>query len=503
MYYPAIFLYNVDMEETRMYRSIVEAVIDHARYLPGKLCVADQKRSYTYDQFLNFVYALCEILKEYENRLIVIRCNQDAVYLAVKLACELLNIVFVPVEKDASAVRISEIINETEASLYISDKPIEGIGCPVIDYPVYDDEKHEFELVFPESDTTAEILFTTGTTGKSKGVVISNGNNIALAENIIYGSMMKKNNVELLPLPISHSHGLRSCYANLLNGSSIVLTNGVMMVKQVFDLIDKYNVTSIDFSPSAVKVFMKLAKEQFFALKDRLDYIEIGTAVLDEETKRTLIEQFPNTRLLNFYGSTESGRSCVLDFQKVNLNKCVGKPTKNAHFIVTDEQRNEIHSSFENMGLLACAGKMNMKGYFKQPELSAETMKDGYIYTNDLSYIDEEGYVYVLGRKDSVINYGGIKIAPDEIEEQVLKFQGIEDCACVPKNDEVYGQVPYLFIVVKDEENFDMKELGVFMRKHIDNNKLPKQIQMIDKIPRTFNGKMQRGPLIELCNSQN
>ena len=482
-----------------MFNSIVEAIHYHCEQTPDKLCVADINGAYSYKQFFNYVKQICSQLKEYRNQVIVIRCNQDATFLAVKFACELLNSIFVPIEKDASDRRILEIIKEAGASLYITDKDVEAVECPVIDYPVYEDAEYYFECVFPDKNNTAEILFTTGTTGKSKGVEISNFNNVALAENIIYGSSMKKDNVELLPLPISHSHGLRSCYANLLNGSSIVLTNGVMMVKQVFDLIDRYNVTSIDFSPSAVKVFIKLAKDRFFALRDRLDYIEIGTAVLDEETKKTLIENFPHTRLLNFYGSTESGRSCVLDFQKINLNKCVGKPTRNARFIVTDENRNEIKSSIDNMGLLACAGNMNMKGYWKQPELTKETMKDGYIYTNDLSYIDEEGYVYVYGRKDSVINYGGIKIAPDEIEEQVIKYPGVEDCACVPKNDEVYGQVPYLFIVVNDSD-FDMSDLNQFIKKHIDNNKLPKQIQIIDEIPRTFNGKLQRGPLIELCN---
>ena len=484
------------------YSSIVEAIAHHAKENPQKICVANQSSSFTYESFYEYIRQLADLFNEYRNKVIVIKCNQDPTYLAVKCACELTGNIFVPVEKDASERRILEIIEETDASLYITDKSIEGLRCEIRDFPKYNEGASAGSYEMPDKNATAEILFTTGTTGKSKGVEISNENNIALAENIMYGAEMKPDNVELIPLPISHSHGLRSCYANLLNGSGIILTNGVMMVKQIFELIEKYNVTSMDFSPSAVKTLMKLAKEKFYSLSDRLDYIEIGTAVLDEDTKKELIEHFPNTRLYNFYGSTESGRSCVLNFHRENLNKCVGKPTKNARFIVTNEKRQKIESSINNMGLLACAGSMNMKGYWKQPELTAETMKDGYIFTNDLSYIDENGYVYVYGRKDSVINYGGIKIAPDEIEGQIMKYEGIKDCACVPKQDEIYGQIPYLYIVTEDGQNIDMDAFSVFMKEHIDNNKLPKRIEKIDIIPRTFNGKMQRGKLIELCNKR-
>ncbi len=480
--------------------SIAEAVKYYATERPNRLCVADTAYQYTYAQFFDYAKMLASQLKEYAGKVIVMRCSQDGTYLAMKTACELIGAIFVPVERDASETRIKEIISETDAALFMSDKQIEGLECDCCGNILYDGKIYEDDFSLPKAEDTVEVLFTTGTTGKSKGVEVSSANNIALAENIIYGVEMRKDNVELIPLPISHSHGLRSCYANLVNGCSIVLSNGVMMTKVIFDMIEKYNVISMDFSPSAIKTMMKLGKDRFFALAERLDYIEIGTAVLDEETKATLIERFKNTRLYNFYGSTESGRSCILDFRKENKNKCVGKPTKNAKFIVTDENRKKIVSSKENMGLLACAGAMNMKGYWRQPELTKETMRDGYIFTNDLSYIDEEGYVYVFGRKDSIINYGGIKIAPDEIEEKILKYKDIEDCCCVPKNDPIYGQVPYLYIVVRKGSELNRDDFMTYMRKHIDNNKLPKQIEQIDSIPRTFNGKLQRNKLIERCN---
>lgn len=149
------------------------------------------------------------------------------------------------------------------------------------------------------------------------------------------------------------------------------------------------------------------------------------------------------------------------------------------------------------MGLLATAGAMNMKGYWKQPELTAQVMRGGYVYTNDLGYIDPDGYVYMQGRKDDIINYKGIKIAPEEIEESARKFREVLDCACVPKADKLSGQVPKLFVVVRDKETFQKKELFDFLKNAVNANKMPKEIEVIDEIPRTYNGKVQRRKLVE------
>ena len=342
------------------------------------------------------------------------------------------------------------------------------------------------------------FLYTTGTTGVSKGIEVTHSNNIALAENVKYGTEMKADNIELIPLPLSHSHGLRCCYANLLNGSAVALIEGVSWVKRVFGLIEKYKVTAMDISPSALTVLHKLAGEKLLEISGQIDYIQVGTEALPEDVKEILISYFPSARLYNFYGSTESGRTCVLDFNKDRGRKgCIGKPTRNASFLVTDEKREPIESSAENMGLLATAGAMNMKGYWKQPELTEKIMQNGYIYTNDLGYIDEDGYVYMQGRKDDIINYKGIKIAPQEIEESVRKYEKITDCACVPKADKLSGQVPKLYVVVNDKENFQKKELFDFLKKYVDANKMPKEIEVIDEIPRTYNGKIHRMKLME------
>ncbi len=485
-----------------MYGSMVEIVADYAQKDPQRLCVADKSGAYTYGQMWEKAQAgarKLEAMGIQKNDCVMVECTQDAAFLICDLACELYGAIFVPVEHRAPADRVEKILADTDACLLLCETAYEvevkKMKAEEI-FQAQEDADLAGTFSFPKPEETAEILYTTGTTGTSKGIEVTHGNNVALAENVKYGVEMKEGNVEYIPLPLSHSHGLRCCYANMLNGSAVVLTEGVTQVKLVFDMIEQYQVTAMDVSPSAVMILEQLAKGQLSKISGQIDYIQVGTEPLQENVKEMLMESFPSARLYNFYGSTESGRTCVLDFNRENRAKCIGKPTRNARFIVTDEKRQPIESSKEHMGLLASAGPMNMKGYWRQPELTEETMQNGYIYTNDMGYIDEEGYIYMFGRMDNVINCQGIKIAPEEIEEVARKYEQILDCACVPMEDKLSGQVPKLFVVVKEKELFQTKELINFLRQYIDANKMPKRIELIDEIPRTSNGKIHRAKLV-------
>ncbi len=436
-----------------------------------------------------------------KNDCVMVLCNQSVDYLVLYLACVLSGCIFVPVDKQASVERINMIAEETESKLFIvPDKKKTYPDLPVAGFTEilsYDGQTVGFP--FPEPDDISEILYTTGTTGRSKGITITNRANIALAENVKFGVSMQKNNVELIPLTMSHSHGLRTFYANLLNGSTVVLTNGVMNVKQVFQLMEQFKVTSLDLSPSAVQFLIRLARDMFWEYAKKLDYIEIGTAHLPEELKSELADHLPGVHLYNFYGSTESGRVCALDFSiHRDKKKCIGIPSRNAEIIFTDDGRKPVPATLEAPGLLASRGSMNMTGYWKNEDLTKEILINGYVCTNDIGYIDDEGYVYVLGRKDDVINFNGTKISPVEVEEAAMLYGGVSEAACVGKPDAVAGQVPRLFIVPKDRDTFNVNEFTRFLGGHIDKNKMPKNIFLLDELPKTFNGKLNRKELSTL-----
>lgn len=484
-----------------MYSSILEAIKQHSETKSHKLAVIDAEIQYTYEEFYKKIKVAAATLLKLgicRGDYVVVECSQDSQYLVLDFACGMLGAIFVPVEKKAVESRVTEILTETRAKCIIGQTDYSTIGrWHALDTVITEDMSagDDIELMLYTTDV-AEILYSTGTTGKPKGIVLSHRANVAVAENIMYGNQMHENTVEIIPMPLSHSHGLRTCYANFINGSCVAIVDGITNIGGFFNMIEKYNVNALDISPTIGKLLVKIAKKALQQYSSQIEYIELGTAVLDDELKEDLKILFPNTRLYNFYGSTEAGRSCVYDFNKEDFSKCIGYPSKHAKFFITDENKNVIESSSDNIGLIAVSGDMIMEGYFNSPELTAETVIDSVIYTSDLGYIDEKGRVFVFGRADDVINYKGIKISPEEIETVANAYEGVADCACVPLADKVCGQVPKLFIEV-DNSNFDTKAYMSYLRANLEVLRVPTKVEIIDKIPRASNGKLQRKKLRE------
>ena len=487
--------------------SICEALALYAsdHFYTGKACLIDYQKKYTYAEAEDRIRAFAASLQDLgypPHTPVMIRCTQDCAYILSLLAVQLAGYVSVPLEKAASTNRIHEIMTDTGSRLYIGPSDpglpnVRFIDIQDIDRVSSVPAQRSFTPV--QQQDIAEILFSTGTTGKPKGIVITHGNNISNAENVIYGVNMKPDNRELIPMPLSHSHGLRRVYANLYNGSTAVIINGVTLIRQMFDMIEAHQVTSLDLAPSILSIILRLSKNKLHDYADQIDYIQLGSAPLPEGDKNRLMELLPDTRLYNFYGSTESGCSCILDFQHdQDRPNCVGKPTVNASFIFVDENRNEIRATMENPGYIATSGPMNMKEYLNAPDLTASVCENGYIYTKDLGYRDEDGYICCLGRKDDIINCGGIKISPEEIETEALKYPSIKDCACIPVPDKMQGQAPKLFITLAvNAEEYSSSDFRKFLKHNLDGNKVPKKIEITDQIPRTSNGKIQRKKLMQ------
>ena len=138
-----------------------------------------------------------------------------------------------------------------------------------------------------------------------------------------------------------------------------------------------------------------------------------------------------------------------------------------------------------------------MVGYFKDEALSQSILHQGYIRTEDMAYMDEEGMICLLGRQSDVIVTGGNKIAPSEIEDAAGRYEGIEECACVPIKSDLLGQEPKLFVVMKEGYTFDSEKIYQFLKGSLENYKVPKIIVEIEKLPRTYNGKVLKRELME------
>ena len=485
-----------------MFTSVLSIFREAAKNSPDALCIVDADGEHTYGQMMRDAEGAAAFLRAKGadlERCVIASYDGKAHYLSLEIACWLIGAIFVPVEDDAADERILSIYQETDPVLFVSDrKPAsEDLNRITASYVELSEGEPVRDAVYyvPTGEETAEILFTTGTTGKSKGVELTHANDVALAQNVAEGVHMRDGNRELIPLPLSHAHAIRTLYAIYSKHGAALLVRGVTQVRRIYELMRDYHATAIDLSPTAASVLLKLSRGRFSEFAGQLDYVQVGTAYLNDEIKENLRATFPGTRLYNCYGSTESGRSCFLDFSGNEDRKhCIGKPAVNAQFFVTNANHEIIHSDEKHTGLIATRGAMNMKGYWKQKELTESVMKDGYIFSKDEGYIDDKGYVYVLGRADDVINFRGIKIAPDEIEEVAADSPGILDCACIAKPDKVSGEVPIL-VVDTDEETFDHKAMMQYLRRRVDPDKIPQKIVICHQIPRSYNGKLQRKKL--------
>ena len=481
--------------------SIVEAVAAAAAQKPDTIAVIAEKQTITYSELWKETRGFAAYIRSLgleKGERILVKSQHSIWYVVACFGVHLSGCVFSPVEATIGDEGLKEIAGELSASMVISNANIEGehyIALNSSDVRSLAaenfDEAQEFD--FPKSEELCDILFTTGTTGKSKGVMLTHKAVVAVIENFKYGVNVTPNNVFLIPAPINHGGGLRRIYLCMLTGTTAVLLNGFTGLKVFFEYIRDYHVTSVYMPPSAIRLVLLRGAQELVKYADQLDFIYTSSNALPEADRERLIELLPNTRLFQAYGATEAGAACIFDYSKEKEKLySAGRPTVNSHVFIADENKREIKSSKDNPGYIATSGPLVMSGYYNDPELTKEVLVDGAVYSNDIGYIDEDGYLYVIGRRGDVINLGGLKIAPTEVENVVLRFPGIAECACFAVEDKVSGIAVKLNIVEEAGADVDIRDLHEHMLKNLEKYKIPNKIEKVQMIPKTENGKIDR-----------
>lgn len=487
-----------------MKQTILKSIFEHAGHTPNKLCAADKSKSVTYNELCARIRSIAKYL--YDNGVkqgdvVGLRSVQSVEFVAGFYGIQYMGAVVCPIEKTASKERTQEVLEQISSQYILDVTDLDLLGVKSLDIDIgYNYSDMLSECADVQDDDISDIIFTTGTTGKSKGILVSYKTDVAIAENVIDSVSMGENEVELITSPTSHSLAIRRINAAMYIGSSVILSENFLLYDNFWGLIDRYHVTAITFVPAILNLILEAYKDKLGDYDTQLNYIQLGSAPLHETVKEKLISLLPTTRLYNTYGATESGCTIILEFSKYgNKPGCIGRTTLNTKLFFTDESRTNILNAVDDKtaGYLAFAGNMNMTGYINDPAQTAEVLKDGIIYTNDIGYLGKDGLVYLLGRVGEVINSGGLKINPVEIEEVAGKIDGIKDCACVPMKDKRRGEVPKLFVVFEEGEVLNNKEIKDYIKQYLEDYKIPVKIQQIDEIPRTFNGKIIRKQLIE------
>ena len=325
----------------------------------------------------------------------------------------------------------------------------------------------------------ADIMFTTGTTGAPKGVVLTHENIAASARNINAYIGNDADDVELLALPVSHSFGLGRLRCVLSKGGTIVLLGTFANVKRFFAALDEYHVTGFGMVPASWAYLKMMSRDKIRNYADQLKYIEIGSSFMSIEDKKLLIEWLPNTRICMHYGLTEASRSAFMEFHKYVENlSSIGKAAPNVDIRIID-------------GEICVKGEHVTKSYWNEsPERIAQDFHGDYFRTGDSGWMDEDGHIYIKGRIKEMINVGGEKVSPMEVEDVLNAIPQIKESACCAMPDKVMGEVVEAFIVEK--EPITDAEIMEIIKPQLENYKWPKKIQRIAEIPKTSSGKIQR-----------
>lgn len=346
--------------------------------------------------------------------------------------------------------------------------------------------------LFPIPEEVADILFTTGTTGKSKGVMISHSTILANAENLIAAQGFHHDLIFVINGPLSHIGSLSKIYPVIVVGGTLHVLEGMKDLNAFFGAMDSKGKFATFLVPASIRMLLAFASERLANYADRIEFIETGAAPISQSDMDKLCELLPKSSLFNTYASTETGIIATYDYNHGEcLAGCLGKPMKHSQFFIVDGC-GKLLSSPDSVGSVACAGKTLMSGYYGDEALTKSVLRDGVLYTSDLGEIDAEGRLRLKGRDGDVINVGGYKVNPTEVENVALALPSVKDCICVPVNHRVLGTVLKLLVVLQDGSQLDKRQLALALREKLAAYKVPMQYEQVESIRRTFNGKIDR-----------
>ena len=433
---------------------LIEAYIrHHAETMPDKVAVVNGSQYVSYGCLWRKIQERADELRKNGLRqggVVVMHTSQTIDFLVGYFAVHLAGAVAMPLEKSMPEKRFNEL-----SERFARFNPPEGV---------------------------ADILFTTGTTGNSKGVMISHDTIIADAENLVESHGYTSQTVFVVCGPLNHIGALSKVYPVMMQGSTLVILDGMRNLEAFFQAMDYPSDKMATFLvPANVRMLLMLAKKRIALLADRIDFIESGAAPLSHADMKALCELLPNTRLFNTYASTETGIIATYNYNDGRcMAGCMGHTMKHAGVRIDSD------------GRIVCRGRTLMTGYANDFEMTSRILRDGELYTADLGRIDADGMLHLVGRMDDVINVGGLKVDPVEVENVAMELPQIADCICVQVEHPVAGFALKLIVVMKDGESMDRKIIARFISQTLESYKVPLIYEQVDNIRRTFNGKPDR-----------
>lgn len=466
--------------------SVVETIFDHAVSRPQHVAIYEKDTAVTYEQLAETIqYTAYKLTNEVEpGDAVRVTASNSYAFIAVYFAIHYIGAKVVNLAADADESYKQFINEKVNPSLSIED-------CQTYIADIHSLEASK-EVTSNISDGIADLMFTSGTTGEPKGVALSHDQLLIATQHIVGEVRNTPEDVELLLMPLSHSFGMGRMRTTLFVGGTLVLGYPLQRLKSVFKAIESHQVTGIGLVPSAWAFITTMSKDRISKYAPQLNYIEFGSARLSPEDKALLIQWFPSTHIVMHYGLTEVSRAVFTHFHTDNL-EAVGHASRGAEFTILNEDGQHLPEG--EIGEIAFKAPWMLTEYYQNQDLTSAAFSNGYFRTGDLGKYEGE-YLFLTGRLKEIINVGGKKVSPYQIEEVLNSDDSVIESACVPCADVSMGEVVQAFIVVKPSMVDDIHTLESRLREAVAQrlpvHMRPEKYQVIDELPKTSTGKIQR-----------
>ena len=480
--------------------------------LEGQFLYDDKGLNVTYRELDSETAKLANGLKELglsEGDRVTVQVDKCIEMVYLYLACVRSNIIFHPLNPAYKEKELSYFLDDAKPSLFISnEETISSISDLSLEHSIdhlfvlnndgsgnFSDistSEDNYITVACSEDDIAALLYSSGTTGKPKGIMLSHGNISSNAESLVKAWGFQESDCLLHALPIYHVHGL------FVALGCVFMTGAKLKWLESFDAdVVLKSIPECTVMMGVPTYYTRLLKRDLLdsKLTEGIRLFISGSAPLLEETFNEF-NQRTNHQILERYGMTETNMNTSNPLKGNRKPGTVGLPLEDVQVRVVDEENNLLSQG--EIGNLQIKGPNVFKGYWEMPEKTKEDFsKDGFFNTGDKGLIDEGGYVSIIGRSKDMIISGGLNVYPKEIESLIDKIEGVLESAVIGLSDEDLGEKVVAVIVSEESKTLDEKKVISEIKDQLAGFKAPKEVKFIDQLPRNAMGKVQKNILRE------
>jgi long-chain acyl-CoA synthetase len=516
-------------------RLVHNYLIESAQRYPEKTAVICDKKQLSYAEFVQRICRLSSMLVETGlqrgDRAMILLADKSDFLLAYHAVMKGGGIA-VPLSGGASLPLVEQIAHECTPFILITsrqglvDLPLlrDKLGCKflVIENASYATQRESFGgptrantnvVLFDAEglsggdghgkpiplgeDDGAAILFSSEATGRKKGVLLSHRNLVKAALNVNQFMRIDQSIREFVGAPLTHSFGLGRSRCVHFVGGTMVVSNGPLSPMTLVESVLRNQCNAISAVPSRFGMFFGRLESLLRRIGLQIRLIELGSGFMPLDHKLKMLEIFPNADIFMHYGMAEASRSTLLDLRKEQRKlHTAGRALRDVALMIGDDLGKSV--GHLEMGEILVRGEHVAACYWNNVELNAKSYTaDGWFKTGDYGFVDDEGYLHVLGRKDEMIDMGDVKVSPMEVEEEIHKlYPDCEICVVgIPDPAGIAGDIPVLCYVANERITITPSALSRALSPCLDQYKIPRVVYRVENLPKTESKKMVRQEL--------